>query len=74
MIGMLIDTSKEGGKTLSGSFMMAGGAISIAGAAVTAFSKGLEAIPWMAVVSGIFAVINGFSTLTVTSEERLEEL
>jgi len=34
----------------------------------------LNSIPWMAIASGVFAIINGLSTLIITPEEKLEEL
>ena len=74
MVAMMIDTTKEGGKTLSGTFMSIGGAVTLAGVAIQAFNHTLNSIPWMAIISGVFALINGISTLIVTPEERLEEL
>jgi len=74
MASMMIDTSVEGGKTLSGTLMSVGGAATLAGVAVQAFNHTLKAIPWMAVITGAFALINGLSTLWVSAEERIEEL
>jgi len=33
-----------------------------------------KGIPWMAVISGVITIINGFSMAIETSEERLERL
>ena len=74
MASMMIDTSVEGGKTLSGTLMSVGGAATLAGVAVQAFNRTLKGIPWMAVITGAFALINGLSTLWVSAEERIEEL
>ena len=73
-VALTIDTTAEGGKTLSGTIMSISGVMSLASAAIKGFSSGLKAIPWIAVASGAIALINGISTLMITSEERLEEL
>jgi len=76
MAGMLLDTSTQGGKRASGVLMGLGGAFSLAGIAAEAFNHTLNSIPWMAIVSGIFAVINGISQFasSFSEEAKLEEL
>ena len=81
MVSLMIDTSKEGMKTLSGSLMAVSGVLTLAGSAWKTFTTHIKtgssimaSIPWMTVVTGAFAVINGLSTLIITPEEKLKEL
>ncbi len=78
MVALMINTTAEGGKTLSGTLMTISGVATLAGVAikaVAAAAQGLQfSMPWMAIVTGLFAVINGISTLIVTPEERIKEL
>ena len=56
--------------------MSVGGAFNLAGIAVQAFNHQLNSIPWMAIISGIFAVVNGISQIiaSTSDEAKLEEL
>lgn len=78
MASMMIDTSQPGMKTLSGALMSISGAATLAGSAMQSFATwtktGELTIPWMAIVTGMFALINGISTLIITPEEKLKEL
>ena len=78
MASMMIDTSQPGMKTLSGTLMSISGAATLASVAMQALSAAANntkfAVPWMAVISGLFALINGISTLIITPEEKLKEL
>jgi len=74
MVGMLWDTSSRGGQAMAGTFSMAAGAVSLFSAALKIADSTTKTIPWMAIASGIIAVINGISLAIETPTERLERL
>ena len=74
LIGMAFNTSTEGGRKAASAFQFAAGAVSLFSAALKMADKTSKTIPWMAIATGILAIINSISLAYESNEEKLERL
>lgn len=74
VIGMVFNTATEGGRKAASAFQFAAGGVSLFSAALKIADKTTKTIPWMAIATGILAIVNGISLAIETPEEKLERL
>lgn len=70
-----MDKTSTGGRILSGVLMGLAGGLRAVGSVIQWVSTGMKtAFPWLAVVTGAVAIVNGLATAIGTDQEKLERL